>query len=159
MRFILFDKIVSLKRWVSCVGIKNVTIGEGYFLDHYSKAPIMPEALMIECVAQIGGWAITISSDYKYSTILAKIGKARFFTSVCPGDQLSILVEIVSSNDYGSIVKGTISVDGSVVAEIDNLSYAHHEVSESGKMESLDTYIFNSGGFLGSDGMPICSID
>ena len=43
MRFILFDKIVGLEKGVGGVGIKNVTIGEEFFIKHYDRLPIMPE--------------------------------------------------------------------------------------------------------------------
>jgi len=148
MRFVLFDKIDSFDKGIGCVGTKNVTIGEDYFLDHYSRLPLMPEPLMIESLAQVGGWAITLSNDYKYSPILAKIGIAKFFRPVRPGDQLKVHVEIVASNDYGSSIKGFIKVEDEIVAEVDNLSYAHHAISEETKDETIDAHIFSSGGFL-----------
>ena len=148
MRFILFDKIVSLEKMVGGVGIKNVTIGEEFFVSHYSRKPIMPESLILESIAQIGGWVITLSSGYKYSTILAKIGAARFSNIVRPGDQLCIHIEIVLFNDYGSSIKGVAKVGNEVVAEVDNIVYVHHENDERNIKETMKSYIFNSGGFL-----------
>lgn len=152
MRFLLFDKIVGLKKGISCVGVKNVTIGEDFFKDHYARKPLMPEPLLIESIAQVGGWAVTLSSDYKHSVILAKIGNARFFKSVRPGDQLIIQTEILSSNDYGSVIKGSVTVGGEVAAEVDSISYVHHKILETGREELINSYIFNSGGFLDNDG-------
>lgn len=152
MRFILFDKIVKLKKSSSGIGIKNVTIGEDFFIKHYDKTPIMPEPLLIECVAQVGGWIIAVSCDHKYSALMAKIGESKFHKVVRPGDQLEINIEIVSSNDYGSTVNGVVKVDKNIVAEVKKLMYVHHDNSEVMKKEVIDTNIFNSGGFLDKNG-------
>lgn len=152
MRFILFDKIVGFEKNVGGVGIKNVTIGEDFFIKHYDRTSIMPEALLIECVAQVGGWIIAVSCDYKYSALMAKIGGVRFHRIVRPGDQLKINIEIISSGDYGSTINGIVKVDGDIVAEISKLMYVHHENSESMKKEIINTNIFNSGGYLDKDG-------
>lgn len=152
MRFILFDKIVSLKKGVSGIGIKNVTIGEEFFIKHYDRSPVMPEPLLIEAIAQVGGWVIAVSCDYKYSAVMGKISSSKFHRSVRPGDQLSVEVEIVSLSDYGSTVSGVAKVDGEIVAEVEKLMYVHHETSDALKKESIDSYVFNSGGFLNRDG-------
>ena len=152
MRFILFDKIVELKKGVSGTGIKNVTIGEDFFIKHYDKSPIMPEPLLIECVAQIGGWIIAVSCDHKYSALMAKIGESEFYNTVRPGDQLGINIEIVSSNDYGSTINGVVKVGENIVAKVKGLMYIHHENSDVMKKEIISTNIFNSGGFLDKNG-------
>lgn len=152
MRFILFDKIVGFEKNSRGVGIKNVTIGEDFFRKHYDRIPIMPESLLIECVAQVAGWTIAVSCDFKYSAIILKIGEAKFLKDVRPGDQLEINIEIVSSSDYGSTVNGIVTVDGDTVAEISRIMYVHHKNSESMKKEMIKTNIFNSGGYLDKDG-------
>lgn len=153
MRFILFDKIVDFKKNVSGVGIKNVTVGEDFFIEHYTRRPIMPEPLVVEAVAQIGGWVISVSGDFKYAAILAKIGNAKFYKSIRPGDQLRIDVEILSLNDYGASIRGVAKVEGTVVAEVDNLTYILHELSEEMKKDTINTNIYNSGGFLDNNGV------
>lgn len=152
MRFILFDKIVSFEKAVGGVGIKNVTIGEEFFIKHYDRSPIMPEPLLIETVAQVGGWIIAVSCDYKYSAVLAKVSKARFHKTVRPGDQLSIEIKIIDFGDYGASVNGVIKVDRDVVAEVEKLMYVHHETPDNLKKEFIDSYVFNSGGFLDREG-------
>lgn len=152
MRFILFDKIVSFEKEVGGVGVKNVTIGEDFFIKHYDRSPIMPEPLLVEAVAQVGGWIIAVSCGYKFSAIMAKIGNAKFYKPVRPGDQISLHIKIVSFNDYGSTIDGVAKVSGEIVAEVDKLMYVHHETPDNFKKETLNSYIFNSGGFLDKDG-------
>ena len=153
MRFILFDKIVDFKKNVGGIGIKNVTVGEDFFIEHYTKLPIMPEPLVVEAIAQIGGWVISLSCDFKYAAIMAKIGNAKFHKSIRPGDQLRIDVEILSMNDYGASIRGIAKVEGNIVAEVDNLSYVLHELSDEMKRDTINTNIYNSGGFLDNNGI------
>ncbi len=152
MRFFLFDKIISFEKGSGGSGIKNVSLGEDFFIKHFDRDPVMPEPLVIEAVAQVGGWVIAVSCDYKYSAIMGKVGKARFHRPVRPGDQLRIDIDLITSNDYGSTVNGLVKVDGEVVAEIERLTYIHHESDGKLKEETLNTYIYNSGGFLDRDG-------
>lgn len=152
MRFLLFDKIIGLKKGAKGTGIKNITLGEDFFIKHYDKTPIMPEPLIIESIAQVGGWVIAVSCNYKYSAIMVMVGRAKFYNLVRPGDQLIIHVELLSSNDYGSTIQGVAKVNDIVVAEVDKLAYVHHELSEEMKKEVINTYIYNSGGFLDREG-------
>ena len=42
-----------------------------------------------------------------------------------------------------------------IVAEVEKLMYVHHETSEALKKESIDSYVFNSGGFLDNERLPL----
>jgi len=55
--FLLVDKIISLKD-NSVVGIKNVTINEPFFQGHFPYDPVMPGVLIVESMAQIGGFLL-----------------------------------------------------------------------------------------------------
>ena len=40
--FLLVDKVVDIRRGVSCIGIKNVSINEAHFQGHFPRQPVMP---------------------------------------------------------------------------------------------------------------------
>ena len=52
--FLLIDKVIELNE-NSVVGIKNVTMNEGFFVGHFPDEPVMPGVLQIEAMAQTGG--------------------------------------------------------------------------------------------------------
>jgi UDP-3-O-[3-hydroxymyristoyl] N-acetylglucosamine deacetylase/3-hydroxyacyl-[acyl-carrier-protein] dehydratase len=52
--FLLVDKIIQMDR-SSIVGLKNVTMNEGFFVGHFPEEPIMPGVLQVEAMAQVGG--------------------------------------------------------------------------------------------------------
>src|SRR5207245_10492163 len=53
--FLMVDAILEMERLKRIVGVKNVSINEGYFQGHFPGKPIMPGVLMIEAMAQTGG--------------------------------------------------------------------------------------------------------
>ena len=69
MRFYLIDKVIHFEPGKIGVGIKNVTLAEEFFVKHYDRAPLMPEPLIIEAMAQMGGWTIAVSAHYCFVPI------------------------------------------------------------------------------------------
>ena len=55
--FLFVDAIVEMERLKRVVGIKNVTINESHFQGHFPGQPIMPGVLIIESMAQTGGFS------------------------------------------------------------------------------------------------------
>ena len=53
--FLLVDRIEEIGEG-RIVGIKNVSINEEFFQGHYPGHPIMPGVLIIESMAQVGGF-------------------------------------------------------------------------------------------------------
>ena len=79
MRFHLFDNVIQLDPGKSGICVKNVTLGEDFFNQHYGLTPLMPEPLIIEAMAQMGGWTIALSTNWQYVAILLRIDKVKFF--------------------------------------------------------------------------------
>ena len=79
MRFYLIDKITHFESGKSGTGIKNVTLTEDFFVKHYDRTPLMPEPLIIEALAQVGGWTIAVSTQYHSVAIMLRIDNVRFY--------------------------------------------------------------------------------
>ena len=71
MRFLFYDKILEIEKGKRAVGIKNVALAENFFIGHFEKKAIMPGAVVIEAVAQVAGWLINYSHDFKVSAIMS----------------------------------------------------------------------------------------
>ncbi len=116
--FLLVDRIIEIQPGVKAVGIKNVTVNEGFFQGHFPEQPIMPGVLIIEAMAQVAGILAFRSgaSDGK-SVYFMSIEKAKFRKPVVPGDQLRLEVNILQQRGNVWKFAGNALVDEKVAAE------------------------------------------
>lgn len=118
--FLLVDRIHSMDRDESCVGIKNVTINEPFFQGHFPGFPVMPGVLIIEGLAQTAGALCVHSLGEGYKPQLVYfmgIDRAKFRKPVLPGDQLEFHVKKIRSRGRAWRFRGEAIVSGAVVAE------------------------------------------
>lgn len=118
--FLLVDRILELELGRRVVGIKSVTINEPFFRGHFPGHPIMPGVLIVEAMAQVGGFLLMRSLDAraeKKVMYFTGIDKARFRKPVLPGDQIRFELEILQLRRQVCRMKGEAYVDGNLVAE------------------------------------------
>jgi 3-hydroxyacyl-[acyl-carrier-protein] dehydratase len=117
--FLLVDRIIELEPKTKAVGIKNVTINEGFFQGHFPRHPIMPGVLIIEALAQVGGiLAFRSGISQGKSVYFLSIEKAKFRKPVVPGDQVRLEVAVVQlRGDTVWKFAGNAVVDDKIVAE------------------------------------------
>jgi len=117
--FLLIDKIVEIEPGKRVVGIKNVTYNEFFFMGHFPGRPIMPGVLVIEALAQAGGYLALAHMEHPGAqrAYFLGIDKAKFRKPVVPGDVLRLEVEITRQRGYIFRFKGKAFVESSLVAE------------------------------------------
>jgi 3-hydroxyacyl-[acyl-carrier-protein] dehydratase len=152
VRFLLFDKMLRVDPGKGGVGLKSVSLGEGFFAGHLGRLPTMPEPLIIESLAQVGGWIIAVSSNFQHVAIMVRLDKATFFRSVYPGDQLTLNVEITAMSEEASTIEGAVEVGGARVAQVDRLMYVLYPVPEHLRGFVKKGYITAGGGLLDGSG-------
>jgi len=119
MRWFWFDRYTEFVSGKRAVGIKNVTLAEEHLHDHFPGCPVMPNALIIEGLAQTGGLLVSESQNYARRVVLAKLSKAKFHCSAFPGDTLTYRVEIVNHGKDGSLVTATSHIGDRLQCEAD----------------------------------------
>ena len=99
--FLLVDRILSIDG-LKMVAIKNVTFNEPFFNGHFPGFPIMPGVLIVEAMAQAGGFLALQSQGADLGdrkVFFMTIDSARFRKPVVPGDQLRLEIEIERRRD------------------------------------------------------------
>ena len=117
--FLLVDKITHIDVDEGIiVGIKNVTINEPFFPGHFPDKPIMPGVLIMETMGQVGGLIVWSSMDTAGKLMFfSGFKNVKFKKPVVPGDQLVCEVKLLSHKFGVLMFKGTVYVDGDIVAE------------------------------------------
>lgn len=116
--FLMVDRIVSLEK-DKVVGIKNVTINEPFFHGHFPDEPVMPGVLIIESMAQAGGFLLLNRLEETKDKLpyFMKIDKVKFRFPVRPGDQLRLEVTMKRFREKLCIIEGKAFVEEKLVAE------------------------------------------
>jgi beta-hydroxyacyl-ACP dehydratase FabZ len=118
--FLLVDRIIEIDGDNKVVGIKNVSINEGFFQGHFPNRPVMPGVLICEAMAQVGAIfahnARGGMTDEKVF-VLTGLDNVKFKRPVEPGDQLRM--ELTCLKRRGSFWKmqGIATVEGKLVAQ------------------------------------------
>ena len=124
--FLFVDKVVAMTK-NSIVGVKNVTMNEGFFVGHFPGEPIMPGVLQVQAMAQVGGILVLSSmpDPENYSTYFLKIDKVKFKRKVVPGDTLVFKLEYLAPFRRGIVymigrayVGNELVMEGEMMAQI-----------------------------------------
>jgi 3-hydroxyacyl-[acyl-carrier-protein] dehydratase len=117
MRYFLIDRIERLEINTQITAVKNVTLSEDVFSDHFIGSPVMPGALLIETLAQAGTALLEISVDLKKKALLVMVMRAKFRAIVRPGDQLRVTVTLRSRDNDLAETDCAIHVGDRLVAD------------------------------------------
>ena len=132
MRWFWIDRFSEFESGRHAVAIKNVSLAEEHLHDHFPGAPVMPNTLVIEGLAQTAGLLVAEHGGFNERVVLAKIAKARFHFPATPGDTLVYRVTIDDIHKDGAIVSGTSHVGQRLQGEV-QLFFAHLSETAAGK--------------------------
>ena len=121
--FLLIDRVLEMDE-KTIRAVKNVTINEPHFLGHFPEVPVMPGVLIVEAMAQAGGFLLLSKADDREDKLIyfTGIDKCRFRKPVVPGDQLIFEVEVVARRSTFAKIRGRALVDDVVVCEAEMMS-------------------------------------
>lgn len=119
MRWFWIDRFEKFVAGQEAVTVKNVTLAEEPLDDYLPGFPHYPHSLIIEGMAQTGGLLLSQEEEFQQRVVLAKVSKAVFHGSACPGDQLRLTARVLSRQPDGAIVSGHVTVDGQLQAEME----------------------------------------
>jgi 3-hydroxymyristoyl/3-hydroxydecanoyl-(acyl carrier protein) dehydratase len=108
--FLLVDRVLEREPGVRVVAEKLVTNGEPYLQGHFEGRPLVPGVLLLEMLAQAGGFLDT-DSLHGAAIFLAGVQDARFKAPALPGDRLRL--EVKAEGAFAGLMKlrGTVTCE------------------------------------------------
>ena len=122
--FLLVDKILSVKPGEEVKAIKNVTFNEPFFQGHFPQQPIMPGVLILEAMAQTGGFLVLNSIPNPETKLMyfSGINNSRFKKTVVPGDQIFFEAKLDKFRMGTCRISAIAKVENEVVCEAELLA-------------------------------------
>ncbi len=114
------------------MGFKCVSLSDDLFADHFPGHPVMPGALIIEAMAQLGGVLVEATTRQQghenLHALLTMVDRGRFRKSVHPGDRLELEAQGLRCDEDAARVKVVARLEGEVAAEAE-LAYVFTKVT------------------------------
>jgi 3-hydroxyacyl-[acyl-carrier-protein] dehydratase len=142
MRWIWIDRFLDFQSGKSARAVKNLSLAEDHFADHFPGYPVMPGTLMLEGLAQTGGILVGEANQFREKVVLAKVPWARFHRDVLAGEQLVYEVELLHLRPEGAAVQGRVRVGDAVAVEAE-IFFAHLDQNRSRQLFGDHNFVFS----------------
>lgn len=117
MRFILIDRFIDVSPGERAIATKTFSPEEEFLVDHFPGFPVIPGTLLIEAMAQTGGWLIACTFRFSVWPVLFMIHNVKFRRFTQPGEELQIETFLRAVKESNYEVSAKVSSSGRRVAE------------------------------------------
>ena len=118
--YLLIDVAEEVIPGKSARGFKNLTINDWWFEVHFPGNPMMPGALQIEAMVQLGALMVTTLPGNKGKVVyLTSANNLKLMQKILPGDRLDIETELLRWKRGLGSCTGAGYVNGEKVCGID----------------------------------------
>ncbi|HTI83570.1 MAG TPA: 3-hydroxyacyl-ACP dehydratase FabZ family protein [Acetobacteraceae bacterium] len=116
--FQMVDRIAALDPEARTISAEcTVPDASPVFEGHFPGHPLLPGALMIETIAQTGGWLILATLRFRRMPFLAQVKEAKMRAFVVPGQVLQTAARLLHDGSGYAVVSGSITSGGRKVAD------------------------------------------
>ncbi|MEM5788668.1 MAG: hypothetical protein AAGU11_15260 [Syntrophobacteraceae bacterium] len=140
MRLLLYDRITKLVPGESITGVKTFSLSEECFRRHFKKEALIPGVMYIEAMAQLLGWLVIRTHDFKYSAVMSLIEDVAVAPALRPGICAEISARLVSTSSRDSLGSARITVDGREIASIGRIIYVQSARANPDQLRALFHY-------------------
>jgi 3-hydroxyacyl-[acyl-carrier-protein] dehydratase len=114
--FQMVDRVLALEG-DSITVAATVPAESPVFEGHFPGHPILPGVLMVETMAQAGGWLLLGLNGLARMPFLSKVSEAKFRGFVGPGAALTIRARLAHDGSGYAVVEAMIESGGKRIAE------------------------------------------
>lgn len=118
--FRMIDRIVEMHPAQRLVRAEcHVPAQSPVFEGHFPGHPLLPGVLMIETMAQAGGWLVLAILQFERMPFLAQVKEAKMRSFVAPGQTLIAEARLLHDGSGYAVASANLSSDGKRVADIE----------------------------------------
>jgi 3-hydroxyacyl-[acyl-carrier-protein] dehydratase len=114
--FRMIDCVMELEPGRRAVAVKAISLDDFFLANHFPHTLCMPEALIVEALAQIGGIAM-LSAQEAGTAFLVRVEEMQFTKTITPGDLLTLSAEVEFSFGEMAKIKVRAESEGETVAQ------------------------------------------
>jgi 3-hydroxyacyl-[acyl-carrier-protein] dehydratase len=117
-RFHMVDRLISLDTAAGRAEAESrIPDTSQVFEGHFPGHPILPGVLMIETMAQTGGWLVMAMLGFARMAFLAQVKEAKMRRFLGPGAAMNVTANLVHDGSGYAVVEGSIKEGGRAVAD------------------------------------------
>ena len=145
MRFILIDKIVSLKSGKEIKAVKSVSLAEEYLADHFPTFPVLPGVLLLEGLIESASWLVRQTENFAHSMILLEQARnVKYKSFLAPGSQIEYTVKVKAIEENVSSFSGVGMSEGDRIVEA-RFALKHFNLADKDPaMAAVDAQVIES---------------
>jgi 3-hydroxyacyl-[acyl-carrier-protein] dehydratase len=136
MRFLFYDKVLALEPSKRILTAKSISMGDEFLPEHYPRKPVMPAALILECVAQAGGWLYIVTENFAITTVLGLVQGVQINGLVFAGDTLEMEVWMQFGHRGGTTMRAEARNGNQPVMSVDRLVFASQPLRDAEAIQS-----------------------
>ncbi len=116
--FQMVDRVLELDPASGLVRAECLVPAESpVFEGHFPGHPILPGVLMIEAIAQTGGWLMLALARFDRMAFLAQVKAAKLRAFVVPGQRMTAQAQLIHDGSGYAVATGRLEAEGRLVAE------------------------------------------
>lgn len=130
MRFLFVDQILELELGSRILAAKTVSMADSYWTDHYTRIPVLPASLLLECLLQTGGWLNVAGQHFAVKTVVALIEDVRFYREVYCGERVLLEARMLYAHLDGATIQAEARVGTEVAATAGRIVFGNERTAD-----------------------------
>ncbi|MHC4131458.1 MAG: hotdog family protein [Planctomycetota bacterium] len=145
MRFILIDKVVSLKPGSEIKAVKSISLAEEYLGDHFPTFPVLPGVLLLQGLIESASWLVRETENFAHSMILLEQARnVKYKSFGAPGSQIEYTVKAKTIEENVSSFSGAGLIEGEEILSA-RITLRHFNLADKdSSMAAIDAKIIEN---------------
>lgn len=141
MRWMWVDRFTEFESKQFAKSVKNLSLAEDHYAQHFPGYPVMPVSLMLEGLAQTGGILVGEANNFQEKVVLAKIANAKFHREALAGETLTYSTKIIDLRPEGASIHGEVHIGTELLGSAE-IMFMHLDKARSGAIFGDKNFVF-----------------